>query len=248
MERNPQTWKERIAKCLFLIATVFCAFCAWQGQTPLTEALTEAYIGAYHISASLPDSVDTSLSEEKWSALIQDFENQIDQYYAVGGILNSSAKESLHNMPRLEGKTEYCVDNDMPYFHINSVEIDPSGDRATIHYSKITWSRHIVEQDGVYRISDRGGSSTRATELVKQDGQWKVAQHRDIHVNWPFDSLYVRAMLMNYNPMSEEHYTSFEEALSYAEAAPISLIPAPLFFVSSGAVKLLSYITGGAGY
>lgn len=245
MKQDSKNRTNRIAKWLFVIATVFCAVCAWQGQTPLTKALTEAYIDAYHVSASLPSSIDSSLSEEEWSTLVQDFENQIDKYYSSEGILSISAKERLHNLSRSEEYPEYCVDHDMPYFHINYVEMDPSGERATIHYSKITWSRYI---DSAYRVSDMGSGCTAATELVKQDGQWKVDRDLDDRVHWPIDSLYVRAMLMNYHPLSEEHYTSFEEALSSAEAEPISLLPAPLFFVSSAPVKLLSYITGGVGY
>lgn len=245
MKRNPQNQKDRIAKWLFLFATAFCGVCVWYTQTPLTEALTEAYIAAYHVSASLPDSIDPSLSEAEWSARVQDFEKQIDQCYFSEGILSISAKDRLHNLSRSEEQPEYCVDHDMPYFHINSVEMDPSGERAVIHYSKITWSRYI---DGAYRVSDMGGGCTAATELVKQNGKWKVDRDLGDRVHWPSDSLYIRAMLLHYNPMSEEHYTSFEAALSYAEAEPISLIPAPLFFVSSGPVKLLSYITGGYGY
>lgn len=241
--------RNRIAKLLFLLATIACAFYAWQAQSPLANELEKAYFGASNTMSAISDIGNTSLSEDELSALTQELDARIDQHFLVGGYLNSSAKDQLRRiLQRTESEVDYSVDHDTPYFHIHYVEMDPSGERATIHYSELTWSRRITEHDGTYCVSDSGGGSTTGAELVKQDGQWKVVQYLGDDVHWASDSLYLRTMLLNYHPTSGERFTSFEEALAYAESDPVSMIPEPLFFLSSGAAKLLTYFTGGMGY
>lgn len=200
---------DRIAKLLFILAMIACAFCARQVQSPLAKELEEAYFDARNTMETISD---------------------------------------IKNAPLSGNKTEYTVEQDIPYFHINYVEMDPSGERVIIHYSEIVYSRRITESDGTYRVFDTGGGSTTGAELVKQDGQWKVSQYLGDDVHWSSDSLYVRTMLLNYDPAPGKSFSSFEEALAYAESDPVSMIPEPLFFLSSGIVKLLTYFTGGMGY
>lgn len=240
---------DRIAKLLLILAMIACAFCAWQAQSPLAKELEEAYFGARNTMAAISDLENAALPADEWIAQAQKLDLQIDQYFLAGGYLNASAKESISNALRpSDGEVEYTVDHDIPYFHTNYVEIDPSGEQAILHYSKLTYSRRITESDGTYRVFDTGGSSTTAAELVKQDGQWKLAQYLGDDVHWASDSLYVRTMLLNYDPAPGKSFSSFEEALAYAESDPVSMISEPLFFLSSGIVKLLTYFTGGMGY
>ena len=242
---------DRIAKLLLILATIACIFCVWQAQSPLAKELAEAYLGSCNTMDAVFDLENAVLlPADEWIAQAQKLDLQIDQYFLTEGYLNTFAKESLRNAPQpSEGKLEYTVDDDMPYFHINYVEMDPSGERAILHYSKLTYSRRITEHDdGTYRLFDTGGAATTAAELVKQDGQWKVAQYMGDDVHWASDSLYVRTMLLNYDPAPGKSFASLGEALAYAESDPVSMIPEPLFFLSSGIVKLLTYFTGGMGY
>lgn len=199
----------RIAKLLFVLATILCIYCAWQAQSPLADELEAAYFDA----AATMDAIF-----------------------------------DIKNAPPSGNKTEYTVEQDIPYFHIHYVEMDPSGERAVIHYSELIYSRRITESDGTYRVFDTGGSSNAAAELVKQDGQWKVSKYLGDDVHCASDSLYVRTMLLNYDPAPGKSFSSFEEALAYAQSNPVSMIGEPLFFLSSGVAKLLTYFTGGMGY
>lgn len=254
MKQPSRPHAKLLAKWIFAIATVVCLVCVYQSQPPLEKELSEALIGARYATQSIgqfqsPDGLTTSIAEETLTISIQDFETQVDRYFPEGEFLNRTYKENhLSALHRSETEVDYTVDHDIPYLHINAVEMDPSGERATVHYSELTWTQRILERDGTYYVSDSGGACTASAELIKQDGQWKVSQFLDDRTHWPLDSLYVRTMLVNYRPLSEEGYSSFSEAQAQVESSPISLTHNPFRLAFSGIAKLVDLVGGRTGY
>ena len=96
--------------------------------------------------------------------------------------------------------------------NLDSMELNSAGDRATVQYSVIGWTTDIQQRDDdSYYVSAPVGGSLVITDLVLEDGEWKILKNRSHFHAWESDSWYIKLMV-NTNYQSSQQYATHEEA------------------------------------
>ncbi|MGI6013821.1 MAG: hypothetical protein ACOX7K_06005 [Oscillospiraceae bacterium] len=129
--------------------------------------------------------------------------------------------------------------------NLDVMELNSAGDCATVQYSVIGWTMDIQQRDDdSYYVSAPVGGSLVITDLVLEDGEWKILKNRAHFHAWESDSWYIKLMVDTNYKSNPEQYATFEEALEESHSItfektqnPIRLVLADL----SSAYTKLSY-------
>ena len=240
-------WKRTAA--IMLISACLAGGTAWaDSQTsPEAEAVKEAFIGSQDIMykkglfQSDTGKTDT-LTEEEVQSYIDEYNAQIDRYYAEGNICRQTYKETNEHLFRevCANEVYYKVDAGVLDCTFQNVSISEDGQEATVKAVYTSWGNWVEEnEDGQLRVTAPIGEDTITATMVKEDGLWKLGKIDEMHAEFAADAIYeleeqnggISAMAVDADTQEkvdaiEEYqektyftqYESFDEALAVAKS------------------------------
>lgn len=188
-------WKRTLA--IVLISACLVGGTAWaDSQTsPEVEAVKEAFIGSQDIMykngrfESDTGKTDT-LTEDEIQAYINEYNAQIDRYYAESNGCRQMYKEINEQLFREVCAEEvyYKVDGGALDCTFRNVSISENGQTATVKAVCTTWGNWVEEnENGQLEVTAPIGRDTITATMIKENGLWKLRKIDDIYVEFASD-------------------------------------------------------------